>query len=172
MDRVTGPLLRWALTLLVQGMVLRDAVWFDGWVCPSIHLLGLLLLPLSLSSTALMLIGGVTGLALDMMTAGGGLWTSSGLVLGALVGPVNRLLSPREGYEIDSRPAAQDQGWGWFVIRTLLLVLAHDLWRFGLEAGRWGIRWQTMPMAITSALATSTLIVLIHMLFSGNRRTR
>jgi hypothetical protein len=106
------------------------------------------------------------------MTAGGGLWTSSGLLFGALLGLVNRLLAPREGYELDSRPTTEDQGWGWFITRALILVVAHDLWRFGLEAGRWGLRWQTMPMAITSALATTTLIVLIHMLFRGNRRTR
>jgi hypothetical protein len=172
MDRVMGPFLRWAATLLVQGLVLRDAVWFDGWACPSLHLMGLLLLPLALSPTTLLLMGGITGIALDFMTAGGGLWTSSGLLFGALLGLVNRLLAPREGYEMDSRPTTEDQGWGWFITRALILVVAHDLWRFGLEAGRWGLRWQTMPMAITSALATTTLIVLIHMLFRGNRRTR
>lgn len=167
-----GPFVRWAAALLVQGLVLRDAVWFDGWICPSLHLMGLLLLPLSLSPLFLMMIGGATGLILDLMTAGGGLWTSSGLVFGVALGLVNRLLSPREGYEIGSRPVVQDQGLQWFIIRVLLLLLVHDLWRFSLEAGRWGIRWQTMPMAITSAVSTATLIVLMHLLFSGNRRAR
>lgn len=172
MVRMMGPFFRWAAALLVQGLVLRDAVWFDGWVCPSLHLMGLLLLPLTLSPLFLLIIGGATGLLLDLMTAGGGLWTSSGLVFGVSLGLVNHLLAPREGYEIGSSPVVEDQGLGWFIIRALMLLVVHDLWRFGLEAGRWGIRWQTMPMAITSALASATIIVLIHLLFSGNRRKR
>lgn len=172
MDRLIVPLARWAAALSVQGLILRDAVWFHGWFCPAFHLMGLLLLPLTLSPVAILLISGITGALLDLLTAGGGLWTSSALLFGALLPVVNRLLAPREGYEGDSRPTMTEQGPGWFIARTLILITLHDLWRFGLEAGRWGLRWQTMPMAITSALATSLLILLIHRLFNAKPRTR
>lgn len=172
MDRLIAPFLRWAGSLGVQAFILRDAVWFGGWVSPAFHLYGLLMLPLTWSPVALLFAGGMTGLLLDLSTAQAGVWTSSGLVLGALLPVVNRLLSPREGYETDSAPTWKDQGMNWFVARTLLLLLGHDLWRFALEAGRWGLRWEVAPMAMTSAVGTGLLILLTNRLFTRNSMRR
>jgi len=172
MDRLIAPWIRWGAALAFQGFILRDAVWFTGWVCPAVHLIGLLLLPLTWSPLALMLAGGVTGIILDLLTANGGLWTSSGLLFGALLPMVNRLLAPREGYESESQPTATDQGLSWFITRGIMLIAMHELWRFGLEAGRWGLRWQTFPMALTSAASTTMIFVLIHKLFAGGGRMR
>lgn len=172
MDRLIAPFLTWAGSLGIQAFILRDAIWLGGWISPAFHLYGLLLLPLSWSPLALLLAGGMTGVLLDLATAQAGVWTSSGLLFGALLPVVNRLLSPREGYETDSTPTWKDQGLGWFIARTLLLLIAHDLWRFGLEAGRWGLRWQLAPMALTSALSTGLLILLINRLLTQNSMRR
>ena len=52
---------------------------------------------------------------------------------------MNRLLAPREGYEVTDQPFISSMGVQWFAIRCLLLLTVHHLWMFGLEAGRWDL---------------------------------
>jgi hypothetical protein len=85
---------------------------------------------------------------------------------------IARLLAPREGYEADAEVSPQTLGWLWWLTYTFLIVAAHTLWLFMLEAGRWGLVPQGIGQAMTSALATTALIVIVRTLFMRNARRR
>ena len=164
------------LTLLVawilQVFCFQYLVLGNGWLLPTFHLYGLILLPLTLSPLALLLICGLTGALLDFTTMGGGVFTSSALLLGGCIPAVNRILIPREGYETMEQGTLQSHGFQWFSSRALLLLLAHNLWMFSLEAGRWGLMVEGWGKALTSAFFTWGLFLMASYISQSKRRKR
>ena len=97
----------------------------------------------------------------------------SSAVLMALATPaINRLLAPREGYEITDQPTLSSMGVQWFAIRCLLLLTIHHLWMFGLEAGRWDLIPRAIGKALTSSFLSTGAFVLILLLTRRQRSAR
>jgi len=119
-----------------------------------------------------LLAGGLVGIAVDVMQLGGGLFTAAGLLTGYLQPLIARLLAPREGYEPEMEAGPQQLGWSWWIIYVLLISTTHSLWLFMLEAGRWGLFPQAIGQALTSAAASTLLIVVVQALFARNRNRR
>ena len=110
------------------------------------------------------------GSIVDTATLEGGLFMSSAVLMALATPAVNRLLAPREGYEVTDQPTVSSMGVQWFAIRCLLLLTVHHLWMFGLEAGRWDL----FPRAIGKALTSSTLSTssnTVHITHSTNAGT-
>jgi hypothetical protein len=167
-----APYLTLSIAWVLQVVCFQYLVLGNGWFLPTFHLYGLLLLPLTWSPLAILLICGLTGALLDMATLGGGVFTSSALLLGLCIPGVNRLLVPREGYEAMEQGSLQLHGFQWFSTRALLLVVAHNLWMFTVEAGRWGLMLEGWGKAITSALFTWALFLMASYITQSKRRQR
>jgi hypothetical protein len=170
-----GPLktgLRVVLALAAQAWIFHHLVLLSGWVTPLFHLYGLVLLPLRLRPAGYLLLGGAVGLGVDVLNLGGGLFTAAGLVSGAVQPLIARLLAPREGYESNVEAGPQELGWSWWLAYVFLISLVHAVWLFALEAGRWGLVPRGVGQAVTSALATTALIVVVRSLLTRNTRGR
>ena len=85
---------------------------------------------------------------------------------------INRLLAPREGYEVTDQPTVSAMGVQWFAIRCLLLLAVHHLWMFGLEAGRWDLIPRAIGKAFTSSILSTGLFLLVLLLTRRQRTTR
>lgn len=172
---MTGPLhigLRWGLAVLVQAYVFHQLVLADGWLTPLFHMYALVLLPLRWRPLTYLLVGGVTGLCIDLLNLGGGLFTAAGLMSGLLQPWIARMLAPREGYEADDEPLARDLGWGWMVAHTFLIVWVHAFWLFAVEAGRWELFPRAVGQTTSSAALTTVLILAVATLFNRNGAKR
>lgn len=172
MESTLRTLLRFLLAWLAQTFVFHHLVLLDGWITPLFSLYALVLLPLRWRPIAYLLIGGAMGVLTDLSTFGGGLFTAAGLMSGLLQPWIARLLAPREGYEAEATPDAAALGWGWMLAYTFLVVWAHALWLFLVEAGRWDLIPKALGQSASSAALTTVLILGMRSLFNQNGSQR
>jgi hypothetical protein len=85
---------------------------------------------------------------------------------------INRLLAPREGYEVTDKPIIQSMGIQWFSIRTIAALLIHNLWMFSMEAGRWELVLVGWGKAITSSLICWFLFAITLQLVQSKGKRR
>lgn len=160
------------LPLAIHVLFFQYAALANGWWFLGFHLLGLLLLPLQSSPLILLLVAAGFGAVVDMASVEGGLFMSSAVLMALATPSVNRLLAPREGYEVTDQPTVASMGIQWFAIRAFLLLLVHHLWQFGLEAGRWDLLLRATGKALISSALTTAVFVLVMMLTQSQRRKR
>lgn len=172
MESSLRTFVRLLLAWLSQTFVFHHLVLLDGWLTPMFHLYALVLLPLRWRPLTFLLLGGGMGLVTDLTTLGGGLFTAAGLMSGMAQPWIGRLLAPREGYESDAKPDAAAFGWGWMLAYTFLVVWAHALWLFLVEAGRWDLIPKALGQSAASAALTTVLILGVRSLFNQNRSQR
>lgn len=127
------------LTALLQVLFFQNLVLWSGWGIPLFHLLGLLLLPLNTRPIVLMMVSMLVGVGVDLFAYGGGIFASSAVTMAVCLPFINRLLAPREGYEVTDEPTIKSLGIQWFSVRTFAALLIHNLWMFSFEAGRWDL---------------------------------
>jgi hypothetical protein len=166
------PYIQVLVPLLLQVAFFQYATQFQGWWYIGFHLLGLLLIPLQRAAGWVLIISGFIGMVVDLATFEGGLFMSSALFMGLFVPLINRVLAPREGYEITDQPTMASMGMQWFVARTWLLLALHHLWMFTWEASRWDLVWIAWGKALTSATLTTALFVLVMLLIQSRRKQR
>ena len=153
--------LQLALTCALQILFFQNMAFWDGWGILTFHLLGILLLPLNTRPVLLLLVSGTVGATIDIFAFGGGLFTSSAVAMALVLPFIDRLLAPREGYEVTDEPNIKSMGVQWFSIRTIAALAVHNLWMFSMEAGRWGLVLVGWGKAITSSLICWLLFVVV-----------
>ncbi|MEY5042981.1 MAG: hypothetical protein RJA19_208 [Bacteroidota bacterium] len=166
------PLLRWLLAVTLHILLFQHLTWGNGWWMPSMHLYGLVMLPLTWRPLTYLIAAGMTGWIIDLATLGGGLHTAAALLMGWLHPHIIRLFAPREGHEKGAEPHLQTLGAAWFAAHTALLIGVFHITLFALESGRWGLLPVNLAKAMTSTLLTWVLFIGIHLLFAAPARRR
>ena len=160
------------LTCALQVLFFQNMTFWDGWGIVIFHVLGILLLPLNTRPIVLMIISGIIGATVDFFAFGGGIFTSSAVAMALVLPFINRLLAPREGYEVTDKPIIQSMGIQWFSIRTIAALLIHNLWMFSMEAGRWELVLVGWGKAITSSLICWFLFAITLQLVQSKGKRR
>ncbi len=156
--------LKFILLVLVQVLILNN-IQYSGFINPYAYILFLLILPVRIPKSLLLIIAFFTGLTVDMFGNSIGLHASACLLLAYARPMVLRILAPRDGYETDTVPSIIGQGFKWFMIYTALLTVIHHLLLFYLESFRLSEFFTTFVRALSSSLATITVIILFQYLF-------
>jgi hypothetical protein len=73
--------------------------------------------------------------------------------------------SPRDGYEVGTRPVPSDYGFGWFFKYAAMMVLTHHLFLFFVEAFDTSEFLSTLWRSILSSIV-SVLFIFIAILFA------
>jgi len=158
---------RFVLIVLLQvfilkhiGLTLYDRPSFQVLLYP----LFLMILPLKMPRIALMLLGFLMGILIDLF------YTPLGLHAGALVFTAYArhwilslpFLKPRDGYNLNQSPTIKRMGRPWFLKYASLLLLLHTFVYFSLEAFTFAyiadILWQTF-----TSFGISIIFVFIFM---------
>lgn len=160
------------IPLVLHVLFFQYAAFASGWWFMGLHLLGLLLMPLQSSPLLLLVVAAGFGSIVDGATFEGGLFMSSAVLMALALPAVNRLLAPREGYEVTDQPTVSAMGIPWFTIRCLILLTIHHLWMFGLEAGRWDLIPRAIGKALTSSVLSTVLFLFILLLTRRQRSNR
>lgn len=165
-------ILRFALLMLLQVLVLDHLDVANGYMVPYLYVLFLLMLPFELPEWLTLLIGAFTGLVMDAFSSTPGMHMSACVVMLYARIHLLRLLAPREGYEFGMRPSVPSMGIAWFITYAGLLILLHHLWLFYVELFRFDRFFGTFLRALLSSAFTLVLVLLAQFLTSRPDRER
>ncbi|MBL7952573.1 MAG: hypothetical protein JNM62_12735 [Flavobacteriales bacterium] len=169
---VLANLLRFAVLVLLQVLVLDHLDVLNGYMVPYLYVLFLLMLPIEMPAWAQLAAGAATGLVMDMFSSTPGMHMSACVVMMYARLYLLRLLAPREGYEFGVRPTVPRMGIAWYVTYAGLLILLHHLWLFFIELLRFDGFFSTFFRGLLSAVFTFGLCLLAQFLTSGQERAR
>lgn len=157
---VLNNLLRILFLILLQALVVSKILLLDGLILPWIYIFAILMLPFETPRWLVLVIAFGTGLVMDYFTGPMGLHTTACVVLGYMQPLIQRLLAPREGYEINERPTIQKMGLPWYLTYGTILTLIHHVALFFLEVLRLHDFFYTLIHVLLSVMATMVLMVL------------
>ncbi|MEO8591603.1 MAG: hypothetical protein ABI432_19635 [Flavobacteriales bacterium] len=169
---ILANLLRFAVLLLLQVLVLDHLDVANGYMVPYLYVLFLLMLPFELPAWAQLLIGAFTGLIVDLFSSTPGMHMSACTVMMFARVFMLDLIAPREGYEYGLRPTVPRMGLAWFVTYAGLLIAVHHVWLFFVEVYSFDHFFGTFLRALLSAVFTLALCMLAQFLTSSPQRGR
>lgn len=157
---VISNILRIAFLILLQSLVVNRMQPLDGLILPWIYIFGILMLPFETPKWLVLFISFAVGWLMDFFTGPPGLHTSACLLLGFLQPLVQRLFSPREGYEVTQRPTVQSMGLPWYLTYASVLAFVHHTWLFFLEVLRFSDFFYQLLHIVLSVIATVFLMTI------------
>lgn len=155
--------------LLYQVMILQNVVLFHTAFC-FLYVLYLLLLPVETNPLALMGIGFVMGLTVDMFYDSIGLHAFACVLLMYVRNYWLNSVTPQGGYDSNATPSMALAGVQWFLIYSVPLIFLHHAVLFFIEVGGFSMFWFTLWKVITSTLFTTLVILIAQFLFPSRRR--
>lgn len=160
-------LFNFIILVMVQVLLLNN-LQFSGYVNPYLYVLFIITLPFSTPKWLLLALGFTTGIIIDIFMNTLGLHAAATVFM-AFVRPfVLSSFSPRDGYEVGTRPVPADYGFGWFFKYTVLMVAIHHLFLFFVEAFNFenflSILWRSILSSVVSVI-----FIFIAMLFAKRK---
>lgn len=158
--------------ILLQSLVVSRMQLFDGMIFPWIYIFGILMIPFETPRWLTLAIAFVVGMLMDYFTGPIGLHTSACVVLGYMQPIVQKLLAPREGYDLTQRPTVQRMGLAWYLTYGGVLTLVHHSWFFFMEVFRFSDFFYQVLHILLSSLATIILMTIGQYLIYSSKSTQ
>ncbi len=152
MHRYISYLLLFLLTALLQ-LFLFDNLTISVYINPLVYIAFIALLPMELKPVAVLLLGLVTGVAMDFMMGAAGINTIATLPVAFLRGSVLGVLYLREDDREAGVPSPERLGMRKFIEYIVVLVVMHHTLFFLLEA----LSWSQLPHTLLRIFLSSTL---------------
>ena len=166
MSEPIKQIIRFCLLILVQSMVLSHMPPVSMYVTPYLYFLFLIWLPFYMSRGLLLVLGFITGFALDMFTKTPGLHASACLMLVYVRPLLVNILVPRETKELNiGSPSIRTMGFSAYAIYVVLLTLVHHIWLVMLEWMYFGDILFFFAKVLFTTLISVLLITITEMLF-------
>lgn len=164
-------LFRFILFILVQALVLNHMPPLHRFITPYLYYLFILWLPFRTSRSTLLILGFVTGLALDFFTKTPGLHAAP-CVLIAFIRPfLIEILVPKETKELSlGSPSRSTMGPAPYALYVIMLTLFHHIYLVFLEWMQFGTLSYFAGKIAFTTLVSLLLIVITELLF--NKRGR
>ena len=149
--------------VLLQVLILNN-IEFSGYINPYLYVLFILALPFETPNWVLLVLAFIMGFTIDLFSNTLGMNTFATVLMAFTRPYLLKVIAPREGYEIGTRPGAKFFGFEWFIKYSLILVLVHHFSLFYIEAFKWQLFFSTFLRVILSTIFTMILIVLTQIL--------
>ena len=160
LQTVSVNIVRVLFLVLLQALVVSRVQLFDGLIFPWVYIFAILMFPFETPKWFVMLVGFMVGLLMDYFSGPIGLHTSACVFLGFLQPIVQKILAPREGYDLTQRPTVQRMGLAWYVTYAGVLTLAHHSWFFVMEVFRFSDFLYQVLHILLSTFATLVLMTI------------
>ena len=162
-------IIRFGLLLLLQVFVLNK-ILVHQLVSLELYMLFVLLLPFNMPRPALMLMGLLMGLSLDMFMNTMGIHAAACVFMAYLRPFVINILSPQGGFETTQKtPSMTSMGISQFLTYAAILVLLHHLVLYILEVFGFGNILYLLLKIVLSTAASLFMIVLYELLFFSKK---
>jgi len=157
---------RLAIFIIVQVYVLDKLPPLHRFVIPILYYLFILWLPFTLSRLSLLLIGFVTGLALDYFKQTPGLHAAA-CVLIAYVRPfIITILIPKDTAEFNYRePSPRAMGWAPYSVYVFILTVLHHTYLILLEWLQFGTFLDFIIKVLSTTGISLLLVFTVELLF-------
>ena len=174
MSEPVKQIIRFIFFILVQALVLNNMPPLHRFVTPYLYFLYLIWLPFNVSRSGMLIIGFITGFALDLFTKTPGLHASACLWLAYLRTPLLKLLLPGETKELKtgSSPSVRSMGLTTYILFVVMLTLFHHSWLVLLEWMSFGSFLYFIGKVFFTTLASLLLILIAELLFRPIKKRR
>lgn len=150
-----------AFVLLVAlQLLIFNNIEFSGYVNPYVYVMFILILPVSIPSWILLLLGFLTGFVIDIFSGTMGVHTFATVLAGFVRPWVLSLKLTAEAAEDDMSPSARRSGLRWFLVYTVTVVLVHHLALFFVELFSFRYFFHTLLRVLLSTAVTTFFILL------------
>lgn len=166
MSNLLKNIIRFILLILVQVFVLNKIILYE-LINPYLYLLFILLLPINIPRPALLFLGLVTGLCIDMFMNTMGMHAAACVLIAYLRPFILNILSPQGGFEMTAgkSPSLSTLGLVPFITYATILILIHHAVYFTLEVFGFSNLWYLLLKILGSAAVTLGLVLLCELLF-------
>lgn len=152
-------ILRFLILVAVQILILNN-IQLSGYINPYFYVLFILLMPFETPGWMVTLMGFLLGLTIDLFVSTPGIHAAATAFMGYLRLYILRYMAPRDGYEPGTFPRIYYYGFNWFFRYVIILVLAHHLVLFFIEAFRFTAPAHILLRTLFSTILTATLIMM------------
>lgn len=168
-NRLIINFLRFVGLLLLQVLVIDD-IRLGYYIHPYVYVLYIFLLPFNIPNWQLLLSGFAMGFAVDLFNGTPGL-NASATVFMAFIRPfVINAMTRRNDINENEEPSLDNMGAGRFIVYSLLMLLAHNMLLFMLEAFSFKLFGIVLLQTLLSVLSSLMLIIIILLLFKKNKK--
>lgn len=156
---------RFFILLLFQVLIV-DKFPFGSYFTPYPYILFLLLLPIEVKPFPAMVIGMLSGYALDLFSDTFGLHAATGIFLAVIRYYYLKISLPKEMQDSTHEPSIIEFGFSWFAVYTATLTIAHHFFLFYLEIFSFSSFFDTFfRVLLSSALTLFIIFILIFLFF-------
>jgi rod shape-determining protein MreD len=153
------------IVLILLQVLLLNNLQFSGYINPYLYVLFIITLPFSTPKWLLLTLGFITGIIIDIFMNTLGIHAAATVFIAFLRPSILNSFSPRDGYEVGTRPVPSDYGFGWFFKYAAMMVLTHHLFLFFVEAFDTSEFLSTLWRSILSSIV-SVLFIFSAILFA------
>ncbi|MEX2336738.1 MAG: Rod shape-determining protein MreD [Fulvivirga sp.] len=157
------------LYVLVQVLLFKNLVLFEKSFC-FVYIAFLLLLPIETGVLALMIIGFLMGITIDIFYDSLGIHAAASVFIMFFRNYWLNMLTPQGGYDSGAIPDIRLNGWQWFSIYSLPLIFLHHCVLFFIASSGFGLFGFTLSKAFFSTWFSFAVILISQYLFYNKRR--
>jgi len=166
-------ILRFAVFILIQVLLLNKIPHLHRFITPYIYFLFLLWLPFSVSRQWLLIIGFLTGLTLDYFTMTPGLHTAACLLIAYVRPFLISVLMPKDSSEFNYRePSPKAMLWTPYLVYVFVLTLLHHGYMVFLQWLSFGSFLDFIIKVIATTAISMLLIITVELLFPRKMKFR
>ena len=158
-----------AIYVMLQVFLFDNMVLFGTAFC-FVYTGFILLLPLEISTVALISLGFITGFSIDIFYNSLGINAASATLIAYLRPFWLSTITPGGGYEDVRLPSMKSLGFSWFITYALPLIILHHISLFMIEAGGFIHFWLILKKTFFSSLYTFAILVIGQSLFYNRDR--
>lgn len=156
---LTRNIVRFIILVLLQIFVFNN-IQFSGYINPYFYILFIILLPFETPRWAILVLGFLLGISIDLCVQTIGIHASACVMLAFARPHILNLIQPRDGYEAGKYPRIYYFGFKWFAKYTFILVFIHHSFLFYIETFTFNDFFLTLLRVILSSIFSATLIIL------------
>lgn len=173
MSDLLRNILRFAVFMLIQVLLLNKMPHLHRFITPYIYFLFLLWLPFSVSRQWLLVIGFLTGLTLDYFTMTPGLHTAACLLIAYVRPFLINILTPKDSSDFNYRePSPKAMLWTPYLVYVFVLTLLHHGYMVFLQWLSFGSFLDFIIKVIATTAISMLLIVTVELLFPRKMKFR
>jgi rod shape-determining protein MreD len=168
-NRLILNIFRFVGLLFLQVLVI-DNIRLGYYIHPYVYVLFIFLLPFNIPNWQLLFSGFAMGFAVDLFNGTPGL-NAAATVFMAFIRPfVINGMTRRKDINPNDEPSINTMGFSRFIVYSLLLLFAHNLFLFILEAFSFKLLGVVILQTLMSVFSSLMLIFIILLLFKKSKK--
>ena len=162
MNSIVKYVLQFIVLILLQVLVVDQISlgYASQFIIPSVYFLFVLMLPLTVSNGALMLVAFFIGMMVDVFKSTPGMHASTMVLLGYFRPYLLKFIEPREGFDVLKTPSIYSMRKSVYLGYLSLASIVFHLWYFTLEV----MRFSDFHIILLKTLCSSIISVLLIIL--------